>query len=111
MTCARKVSCKGGKKSNMPYIQVGVIAARDESGNFQPSRPIYIEAADREVLPSGMTKKQAADNEDFTEYMVQRFKVYQRAARKAQRKAELEKKARQLNIPQMAWDDDALFNL
>lgn len=76
----------------MAYIPVGIIAARDENGNFLPSRPIYIEATGREVLASDMTKKQAADNDAFTEYMVQRFMAYQRAARKAQRKAEQEKK-------------------
>lgn len=78
----------------MAYIPVGIIAARDESGNFLPSRPIYIEATGREVLESDMTKKQATDNDAFTEYMTQRFMAYQRAARKAQRKAEQAKKER-----------------
>ena len=79
----------------MAYIPVGIIAARDENGNFLPSRPIYIETTGREVLASDMsdmTKKQAADNDAFTEYMIQRFMAYKRAERKAQRKAEQEKK-------------------
>lgn len=52
----------------MAYIPVGIIAARDENGNFLPSRPIYIEETGREVLASDMsdmTKKQAADNAEF----------------------------------------------
>ncbi len=92
----------------MAYIPVGIIAARDEKGNFLPSRPIYIETTNKEVLPSGMTKKQTEDNEDFTEYMSQRYWAYRSAKQKAQRKAELEKKARELNMSDIVFRDDWL---
>lgn len=95
----------------MAYIPVGIIAARDENGNFLPARPIYIDAADKEVLPSGMTKRQAADYEDFTEYMRLRFWNYQRAVQKAQRQAEKEKQARQMLREQFLFEGDCTANL
>lgn len=79
----------------MPYVQIGIIAARDEDGNFLPSQPLYIQKSEREVMPSGLTKKQDADCDDFAKYMAARFKKYQEGVRKERRRLENGRKHRE----------------
>lgn len=78
----------------MAYIPVGIIAARDEDGNFLPPRPIYIEAEEQKIELSDIEQKHPVDDSAFAKCMARRFKEYQRAAQKEQRKAEKEKGAR-----------------